>query len=69
MEVVTTSNLVSLETEKTTTVFVSSFHNDRTVKKHNKKYKNKTAKSKPTSNELKEKILVSSKMHYLLQIN
>ena len=67
MEVVSTSNLVSSETEKATTAFDSSFHNGRTVKQH-KKHINKTAKSKPTSNKLKEKILFSLKMHYLSQI-
>ena len=68
MVVVTTSNLVSSETKKTITVFDSSFHNGRTVQKHRKKHINKRAKSKPTSNELNEKFLLSSKMHYLLQI-
>ena len=63
MEVVTTSKLFSTETEKTATVFYSSFHNGRTVKKNRKKHIPKRAKSKPTSNELKEKILFSSKMH------
>ena len=53
MEIVLTSNLVSLETEKTVTLMEKLL---------------KTLKSKRTNNELKEKFLFSSKMHYLLEI-
>ena len=41
MEIISTSNLVSSETEKLTTAFDSSFHNARTVKKQWKSYKQK----------------------------
>ena len=68
MEIISTSNLVSSETEKLTTAFDSSFHNARTVKKHSENHISKTAKSKPTSKKVKGKVLFSSKFHYLLRI-
>ena len=43
------------------------FYGSRNVKKHLKKHIQKTAKSKPTSNKLKEEICFILRMYYSLE--